>query len=191
MSSNNVGGAQQRVLGFMKIREVICENDKLSLLLGKMSHMATRNKKETKVYWGVATLLGGKDVLGVTVKTEFDLIELSNEGLKRESLDSLISFLGISRKHFVEGVLDLSIKTIERKRPDDRLGRHTSSHLIEIAKVVEHAMAVFEDEEKVRDWLTTPNRSMNGMCPFELFHMPTGLALVNTVLGRIEEGVYS
>jgi len=165
--------------------------DKLSLSLDKMSHMATSNKKETKVYWDVATLLGGKDVLGVTVKTEFDLIELSNEGLKRESLDALISFLGIAKKHFVEGVLDLSIKTIERKQPHDRLGRHTSSHIIEIAKVVEHALAVFEDEDKVRDWLTTPNRSIKGMRPLELFHMPTGLALVNTILGRIEEGVYS
>ena len=165
--------------------------DKLSLPLDKMSRMATSNKKETKVYWDVATLLGGKDVLGVTVKTEFDLIELSNAGLKRESLDALISFLGVPKKHFVEGVLDLSVKTIERKQPDDRLGRHTSSHIIEIAKVVEHAVAVFEDEDKVRDWLITPNRSMNGMRPLELFHLPTGLGLVDTVLGRIEEGVYS
>lgn len=153
--------------------------------------MAVRNKKEVKVYWDVVSLLGGRKVLGSTVKTEFDLIELSNEGLKRESLDTLIAFLGVTKKYFVEEILDLSVKTIERKQPGDRLGRHTSSHLIEIAKVVEHAVAVFEDEDKVRDWLTTANRSLNGMRPLELFHMPTGLALVNTVLGRIEEGVYS
>ena len=116
-----------------------------------MSLMAAANKKETKAYWDVATLLGGKNVLGTTVRTEFDLIELSNEGLKRESLDVLISFLGVAKKYFVEEVLDISVKTIERKRPDDKLGRHTSSHIIEIAKVVEHAVAVFEDEDKVRD----------------------------------------
>lgn len=166
-------------------------NDILSLLLEKMSHMATMSKKETKVYWNVESLLGGRDVLGMAITTEFDLITLSNEGLKRASLDALISFLGVSRKPFVEGILDMSVKTIERKRTDDRLDRHTSSHIIEIAKVVEHAVAVFEDDDKVRDWLATPNRSMNGMRPLELFHMPTGLALVNTVLGRIEEGVYS
>jgi len=153
--------------------------------------MATSNKKETKIFWDVVTLLGGREVLGTAVKTEFDLITLSNEGLKRASLDALISFLGLPRKQFVEGILDLSVKTIERKRSDDRLDRHTSSHVIEIAKVVEHAMAVFEDEDKVRDWLAAPNRALNGMRPLELFHMPTGLAFVNTVLGRIEEGVYS
>ncbi|GGC29265.1 hypothetical protein GCM10011386_21630 [Parapedobacter defluvii] len=166
------------------------KNDKLSLSLEKMSHMAA-SKKETKVYWDVVSLLGGKEVLGMGVKTEFDLITLSNEGLKRASLDALISFLGMPKKQFVESILDMSVKTIERKRSEDRLDRHTSSHIIEIAKVVEHAVMVFEDEDKVRDWLATPNRSMNGMRPLALFHMPTGLALVNTVLGRIEEGVYS
>ncbi len=174
-----------------RLATTFCINDKLSLLLEKMSHMATNSKKETTIFWDVATLLGGREIIGTGIKTEFDLITLSNNGLKRASLDALISFLGLPRKQFVENVLDMSVKTIERKQPDDRLGRHTSSHIIEIAKVVEHAMAVFEDEEKVRDWLAAPNRALNGMRPLELFHMPTGLALVNTVLGRIEEGVYS
>ncbi len=153
--------------------------------------MALLNRKETKIQWNVTSLLGGRDVLGTSIKTEFDLITLSSVGLTKASLDALVSFLGMPRKAFVEGILDMSVKTVERKKGDDRLDRHTSSHLIEIAKVVEHAMEVFEDEEKVRDWLATPNRALNGMRPLELFHMPTGLALVDTVLGRIEEGVYS
>lgn len=151
-----------------------------------MSH-----KKELKIYWTVSSLLGGQEVLGAKINTEFDLIALSNQGLKRRSLDALITFLGMPRKAFVEGILDMSIKTIERKKEEDLLDRHASSHLIEIAKVVEHAVEVFEDEDKVRDWLAKPNRSLNGMRPLELFAMPTGIALVNTVLGRIEEGVYS
>lgn len=153
--------------------------------------MAIRDRKEIKVFWDVVSLLGGQEIIGKGIKTEFDLITLSNQGLTKASLDSLISFLGVPKKHFIEQVLNMSVKTIERKKSDDRLDRHTSSHMIEIAKVVEHAMEVFEDEDKVRDWLATPNRALNGMRPLELFHMPTGLALVNTVLGRIEEGIYS
>lgn len=149
------------------------------------------NQKKVKIYWNVSSLLGGQEVLGANIKTEFDLIALSNQGLTRASLDTLITFLGMPKKAFVEGILDMSVKTIERKKAEDLLDRHTSSHLIEIAKVVEHAMEVFEDEDKVRDWLAKPNRSLNGMRPLELFAMPTGLAMVNTVLGRIEEGVYS
>jgi len=159
--------------------------------LDKMSHMAIGNKKETKTFWDVVSLLGGRDVMGTGIKTEFDLIALGNEGLRRVSLDALIAFLQVPRKLFVETILDMSIKTVERKKSNDRLDRRTSSLIIEIAKVVEHAMEVFEDEDKVRDWLATSNRALNGMRPFDLFHTPTGLMLVNTVLGRIEEGVYS
>lgn len=85
----------------------------------------------------------------------------------------------------------MSVKTLERKKDDERLGRHISSHIIEIAKVVHHAFEVFEDEEKVRGWLAMPNRSLNGMRPLEFFHVLTGLNMVDDVLGRIEEGVYS
>ena len=63
--------------------------------------------------------------------------------------------------------------------------------MIEIAKVVEHAFAVFENEEKVKNWLNTPNKALNNIKPVDLFYMPTGLNMVNDILGRIEEGVYS
>ena len=149
------------------------------------------HKKEVKVAWDVSALLGGQAVLARPIKSEFDLIALSNQGLSRASLDSLVAFLGMPKKAFVEGMLDMSVKTIERKKAEDLLDRHTSSHLIEIAKVVAHTVEVFEDEDKVRDWLAKPNRALNGMRPLELFAMPTGLALVDMVLGRIEEGVYS
>ena len=139
----------------------------------------------------VEALLGGRELVGSAIHTEFDLISLSNQGLKKASLDALIGYLGLARKQFVEHILDMSVKTLERKKSDDRLDRHTSSLVIEIAKVVQHTFEVFEDDDKVRDWLATPNRALNGMRPLELFPMPTGLAMVSSILGRIEEGVYS
>jgi len=63
--------------------------------------------------------------------------------------------------------------------------------VIEIAKVVEHAFSVFENDEKVKSWLSAPNKALNNIKPIDLFYMPTGLNMVNDVLGRIEEGVYS
>ena len=49
----------------------------------------------------------------------------------------------------------------------------------------------FEDEEKVKHWVNKENRALNGMKPVSLFSTLTGLNMVNDVLGRIEEGVYS
>ena len=139
----------------------------------------------------LVNLLGGKRIVTKPILSEFDIISLSNEGITKASLDALIGHLGISKKAFSENILDASVKTLERKKSTDKLDKHTSSLVIEIAKVVEHAFAVFEDEEKVKNWLNTPNMALNSMKPIDLFYIPTGLNMVNTILGRIEEGVYS
>ncbi len=56
---------------------------------------------------------------------------------------------------------------------------------------MQHAFEVFEDEEKIKRWINTENRALNGMKPLALFDTLTGLSIVNNSLGRIEEGVYS
>lgn len=136
-------------------------------------------------------LLGGKSILTKPIRSEFDIIALSDEGITKASLDALITHLGISKKAFSEDILDASVKTLERKKATDRLDKRTSSHVIEIAKVVEHALAVFENEEKTKRWLNAPNRALNQKKPVDLFYISTGLGMVDAILGRIEEGVYS
>ena len=135
--------------------------------------------------------LGGKSIVTQPVRSEFDIISLSNEGITKASLEVLIGYLGISKKAFSENILDASVKTLERKKAIDKLDKHTSSIVIEIAKVLDHAVDVFGNEEKVKRWLNMPNRALNNIKPVELFYLPTGLKMVNDVLGRIEEGIFS
>lgn len=136
-------------------------------------------------------LLGGKDLIKIKLNSAFDLIELSNQGLTKASIESLIDHLGVTKKNFTEDILHFSVKTLERKKSADKLDKYTSSHVIEIAKVVEHAYEVFEDENIVKRWLKTPNNALKQMKPLDLFYIPTGLAMVDNILGRIEDGVYT
>ena len=136
-------------------------------------------------------LLGGKDLIHMKLNSVFDLIELSNQGLTKASVEALISHMGMTKKNFAEDILNFSVKTLERKKSDDKLDKYASSHVIEVAKVVKHAYEVFEDEAKVQRWLNAPNSALNQMKPIELFYLPTGLAMVDNILGRIEEGIYS
>jgi putative toxin-antitoxin system antitoxin component (TIGR02293 family) len=136
-------------------------------------------------------LLGGASLVKQPITSNFDLIALSDQGITKASLESLIGHVGISKKSFLESILDISVKTLERKKSTEKLDRRTSSHVIEIAKVVEHAFTVFEEEEKVKRWLSKPNAALNNMKPLDLFSTSTGLGMVNDTLGRIEEGVYS
>lgn len=162
------------------------------LIFGKIVAMKIIIKKgKTADTFSFIHLLGGKSIVTKPIRSEFDLISLSNEGITKASLDALIGHLGISKKAFSENILDASVKTLERKKSTDKLDKRTSSHVIEIAKVVEHAFEVFEDEEKVKRWLNTPNRALNDIKPIDLFYLPTGLGMVNDILGRIEHGVFS
>lgn len=124
-------------------------------------------------------------------RSEFDLIGVAADGLTKASIDELAMDLGISRKSMAEDILNVSVKTMERKSPEDKLDKKLSSHAIEIARTIQHAFRVFEDEEKVKRWVIRENKALNGMKPIRLFDTLTGLNLVNDILGRIEEGVYS
>jgi putative toxin-antitoxin system antitoxin component (TIGR02293 family) len=90
-----------------------------------------------------------------------------------------------------EEILDVSVKTLERKGIEEKLDKRTSSHAVEIARLLQHAYEVFENEEKVKSWMNKENRALNNMKPVQLLETMTGINMVNDILGRIEEGVYS
>lgn len=166
--------------------------DILSVLLVKMSFMLKNHKTAiTQTEPGIAKWLGGKSKIKKAIRSDFDIVSLSNEGITKASAESLAEHLGISRKAFAEEILDMSVKTLERKRATDKLDKRISSHILEIARVVDHAFTVFEESDKVKRWLHKENRALNNVKPIKLFDTLTGLNMVNDVLGRIEEGVYS
>jgi putative toxin-antitoxin system antitoxin component (TIGR02293 family) len=135
--------------------------------------------------------LGGNLLIDIPIKNYYDLVLLSRNGISKASAESVISFTGMSKKSFVEDILNISIKTLERKHEDDKLDQRTSSLVIEVARVLEHTYQVFNEKEKVQSWLSTPNKALHGESPLSLFSTPTGLGMVEDVLIRIEEGVYS
>jgi putative toxin-antitoxin system antitoxin component (TIGR02293 family) len=173
-------------------KEYFLTYDIISLYLVKLSLMKVAEKKTIRhLELNLVYLLGGKSIVTQPLRSGFDIISLSNEGITKASLDALIGHLGISKKTFAENILGISVKTLERKKSTDKLDKHISSHAIEIAKVAKHAFDVFENEDKVKIWLNTPNRALNNIKPIDLFYIPTGLNMVDNILGRIEHGVFS
>lgn len=124
------------------------------------------------------------------ISSDFDVLELS-AALTKASVDSVAGYLGVTRKNLAEKILNLSVKTIERKTPRAKLDKRLSSHVIEIARVLEHASEVFEDEEKIKRWLHKENRALNNKKPVDMLDTLSGINMVDDILGRIEEGVYT
>jgi putative toxin-antitoxin system antitoxin component (TIGR02293 family) len=153
--------------------------------ISKAHGLPDKGKKILLTYWlGMAG--SGKSVI-----TEFDIIKLGSTGITRNAVNTLASFIGISRKYISENIFDISVKTLERKDNKEKLDKKTSSHAVEIARILQHGYEVFRDEEKLKHWLNKENRALNSLKPVEMFDTLSGLSIVNDVLGRIEEGVYS
>jgi putative toxin-antitoxin system antitoxin component (TIGR02293 family) len=88
-------------------------------------------------------------------------------------------------------LLNISYKTLARKGNNDLLDGWISSHSIEIAQTIARGLALFEDKDKLNRWLQKPNRALRGKVPLELLKYPTGIRLVNQIMERIEEGIYT
>jgi putative toxin-antitoxin system antitoxin component (TIGR02293 family) len=176
---------------------------KLVRRVSKTGGFITREYKESKVKesdpetYGslrITTLthwLGLSQAASKLVISDFDVIKLGIIGITKSSINSLASYIGISKKYITENIFDISVKTLERKDNKTKLDKKTSSHAVEIAKVLQHGYEVFRDEEKLKHWLNRENKALNDFRPVELFDTLSGLSMVNDILGRIEEGVYS
>jgi putative toxin-antitoxin system antitoxin component (TIGR02293 family) len=140
---------------------------------------------------GIEQWLGESVHLYKPIRSDFDVISIGLSGITKASVDELARNLGVSRKSMAEDILDVSVKTLERKAAIDKLDKKTSSHALEIARVMHHAYQVFEAKEKVKLWLNYENKALNGTKPIDLLGTLTGLNMVNDILSRIEEGVYS
>jgi putative toxin-antitoxin system antitoxin component (TIGR02293 family) len=166
------------------LSETQMKNARINLVNTKNLNGRKRNTGFT--YW-----LGMPLATAKTMLSDFDIVKLSAVGITKSSINSLASHIGISRKNMAEDIFDVSVKTLERKDSNTRLDKKTSSHAFEIAKVVQHAYEVFRDEEKVKLWINRENKALNNMKPVQIFDTLSGLNMVNDILGRIEEGVYS
>ena len=60
-----------------------------------------------------------------------------------------------------------------------------------VARVAAQAEDVLNDHQKAGRWLQKPNRALGGAIPIDLLSSDLGADQVETILGRIEYGVYS
>jgi putative toxin-antitoxin system antitoxin component (TIGR02293 family) len=164
---------------------------KTQIKKGKAHVVNTQDFAGATINNGITHWLGIPLATAKTMHSDFDIIKLSAVGITKSSINTLASYIGISRKNMAEDIFDVSVKTLERKDSKTRLDKKITSHALEIAKVVQHAYEVFRDEEKVKLWVNRENKALNNMKPVQIFDTLSGLNMVNDILGRIEEGVYS
>ncbi len=84
--------------------------------------------------------------------------------------------------------LDLSPRSLQRRRHQGRLARHESDRLYRLARIIALAKHYIGDEETASRWLKRPNRALGGSTPLGLIDTELGAREVEKILGRIAYG---
>jgi putative toxin-antitoxin system antitoxin component (TIGR02293 family) len=84
--------------------------------------------------------------------------------------------------------LDLSPRSLQRRRHSGRLAPYESDRLYRLARIVAIANEYLGDHERAVRWLKQPNRALGGLAPVAAIDTELGARQVENVLGRIAHG---
>jgi len=123
-------------------------------------------------------------------QNRLELIKLVRRGISKKSILKLSELLSLSVKDFAK-LLPVTERTIQRYHVNKRFKSDISEHIILIAEVIVKGLEVFPNQERLKNWLNAPNKSLDNTKPIELLDTSFGAQLVIDELGRMEYGVYS
>ncbi len=139
----------------------------------------------------IGEVLGGRKVLGKTVKKPRDLAELVRKGLPATSVTALAEKLDLGNT-VLSRKLGVPLRTLTRRLSQrSRLTAAESDRTVRLARVYANAVEMIGDQQKAVEWLRTPNRALGGERPLDQLDTEVGAREVEDILGRIAYGVYS
>lgn len=141
-------------------------------------------------YTPLRSILGGHLAKAPASPGEYDLIALSRDGVKKSSLTSLASYLGISMEQ-MSGLLHSSYRNIQRKSDHAVLDSLKSEKVLELAAFVQRGIQVIGRREGFIQWLHSPLPALKNQAPLQLLDTSFGIQLLTRLLGRLEQGVFA
>jgi putative toxin-antitoxin system antitoxin component (TIGR02293 family) len=139
----------------------------------------------------ITAVLGGRRTLKRKVDSDLELTQLTRQGLPVGALLLMAQQLAVERRT-VARVVGISDRTLSRRiAKDERLSAEESDRMVRMARVVAMATDTLGSSAKASRWLQKPNRALNDQAPLELLDTDTGVRSVETILYRIEYGIYS
>lgn len=130
----------------------------------------------------IATVMGGRNVIGRQIRSLSDLDRAIDQGIPREALDRVLAAVfGAERSsaEFRNRVIPRA--TYQRKQT---LESPFSDRVERLARVFAMARATWGDDEKARRFLLSPHPELEGNTPIEVALTEVGARRVEAVLER-------
>jgi len=131
--------------------------------------------------------LGGRAALGRALRTEGDMQTAIREGFPQAVVREVMESGDLTLKELA-ATLDLSARSLQRRRQEGRLARYESDRLYRLARIIALAKLYIGDKDAATRWLKRPNRALGGQVPLDVVDTELGARTVEHLLGRIGYG---
>ena len=131
--------------------------------------------------------LGGPAAVGRMVRSDEDLSLAIRDGFPHAAVEGLADSSGLTLQE-IATALDLSLRSLQRRKSQGRLARYESDRLYRLARLVALAEYFLGDHQLAIDWLKRPNRVLGGVAPLSIIDTELGARQVENILGRIGYG---
>lgn len=130
-------------------------------------------------------------LLGLRTYDTAGLHQRVKEGLSFAALERLRRAMDLPA-HTVAAILHIPLRTLQRRKDEERLRPDESDRLVRLARLFGEALRLFEgDAAAARAWLESPLAALGGTTPLDLAQTEPGAGEVETLIGRLEHGVFA
>jgi putative toxin-antitoxin system antitoxin component (TIGR02293 family) len=138
----------------------------------------------------IIAVLGGAKPLGLKKAERYSLQAQVRAGLKFSALESLQRRYHIPLSQ-LQSLLDISDRTLARRREQQILSKAESDRLYRVARVAVRAEEVLGSSQAAERWLKEQIPALGFETPLSMLDTDEGAQMVGDILGRIEHGVFS
>jgi putative toxin-antitoxin system antitoxin component (TIGR02293 family) len=131
--------------------------------------------------------LGGESGIGRVVRSSEDMSAAIREGFHHGAVEGLLESSGLTLQE-IATTLDLSVRSLQRRKNQGRLARYESDRLYRLARLMTLADYFLGDHQVALEWLKRPNHALGGVAPLAIVDTELGAREVENVLGRIGYG---
>ena len=139
----------------------------------------------------VLDAMGGLRAMKVAPTNTQEWAQRISAGIPARAAWAFKGNLGLNNDQ-LGALLGLSRRSINRLTPAKALlPAVAGDRLYRSARLFALALEVFEDHDAATEWLKAPQRALGNAIPLDVATTDVGARDVETLLGRIEHGVYS
>lgn len=131
-----------------------------------------------------------KSLLGINAADNLKLAKKVESGLPFDAFERVGRVSGLPLESLRTAVR-IAPRTLTRRRQENRLSPEESDRLVSVSRLLSLTVELFEGDVRAGlDWFTSKNRALGGISPLEAASTEVGSREVETLIGRLEHGVF-